>query len=116
MRGATDALQDFFTSLDRVAELEGVTQVLPAHGHPFTDVAGRVKDIHRHHEDRLTKLRTASAELGAASVEDLSHQLFAPRHWGAMAESETYAHLEHLRLSGHADSHWDDDKLYYDVN
>jgi hypothetical protein len=33
-----------------------------------------------------------------------------------MAESETYAHLEHLRLSGHADSHWADDKLFYDVN
>ena len=33
-----------------------------------------------------------------------------------MAESETYAHLEHLRLAGHADSHWEDDKLFYDVN
>jgi glyoxylase-like metal-dependent hydrolase (beta-lactamase superfamily II) len=114
--GATDALADFFTSLDRVAELEGVTQVLPAHGHPFTDVAGRVKDIHRHHEDRLAKLRAASADLGPASVEKLSHQLFAQRHWGAMAESETYAHLEHLRLAGEAERRREDDHLLYLIN
>ena len=43
-----------------------------------------------------------SAELGEASVADISHQLFRPRSWGAMAEDETYAHLEHLRTQGRA--------------
>ena len=33
-------------------------------------------------------------------MEDYSHQLFKPRSWGQMAESETYAHLEHLRATG----------------
>ena len=28
---------------------------------------------------------------------DLSHEVFPKRHWGVMAESETFAHLEHLR-------------------
>ena len=28
--------------------------------------------------------------------------LFQERSWGSMAESETYAHLEHLRLTGEA--------------
>lgn len=28
--------------------------------------------------------------------------LFQERSWGPMAESETYAHLEHLRLIGEA--------------
>ena len=42
---------------------------------------------------------------GPATVEAFSHRLFAPRSWGAMAESETYAHLEHLRLLGEADRH-----------
>jgi hypothetical protein len=31
-----------------------------------------------------------------------SHELFRPQVWGSMAESETYAHLEHLRLTGQA--------------
>jgi hypothetical protein len=30
-------------------------------------------------------------------------QLFKERSWGSMAESETYAHLEHLRLLGDAE-------------
>jgi hypothetical protein len=40
--------------------------------------------------------------LGPTSVVDLSHELFKPRSWGGMAESETFAHLEHLRLAGEA--------------
>ena len=33
-----------------------------------------------------------------------SQQLFKQRSWGEMAESETYAHLEHLRLQGLAEA------------
>ena len=40
-----DMLREFFDSLERVGALDGVDLVLPAHGHPFTDLAGRVKDI-----------------------------------------------------------------------
>ena len=36
-------------------------------------------------------------------MQAFSQQLFKPRSWGSMAESETYAHLEHLRLLGDAD-------------
>jgi len=98
-----DPLAQFFASLDRMAELTGVTLALPAHGHPFTDLPGRAKAIRRHHEERLEMLRTASEEIdGPATVEELSHHLFSPRSWGSMAESETYAHLEHLRLAGQA--------------
>ena len=32
-----------------------------------------------------------------------SQKLFKPRSWGSMAESETYAHLEHLRIAGAAE-------------
>ena len=99
-----DALNLFFESLERVGELDGVRQVLPAHGHPFTDVTGRTKDIRRHHEERLATLRNASLGLGRpATVAELSQHLFQPRSWGPMADSETFAHLEHLRLAGEAD-------------
>ena len=36
-----DPLDTFFDSLDQAAAVPGVKLVLPAHGHPFTDLAGR---------------------------------------------------------------------------
>ena len=36
---------------------EGVTTVLPAHGHPFADLSGRSKVIARHHDERLEEIR-----------------------------------------------------------
>jgi glyoxylase-like metal-dependent hydrolase (beta-lactamase superfamily II) len=110
-----DPLSAFFSSLDKVAELDGVGCVLPAHGHPFTDLRTRVKDIHRHHEERLARLKEANEALGEATVEDLSKQLFRERSWGPMAESETYAHLEHLRLGGEATRREEAGHLLYSV-
>ena len=96
-----DALSDYLASLDEVAPLP-VELALPAHGHPFTDVVGRVAAIRDHHRRRLDELRRIGAALGPAPVEEFARQLFTPDHWGLMAESETYAHLEHLRLAGEA--------------
>ena len=110
-----DPLTDFIASLDKVAELDGVSRVLPAHGHPFDDLIGRVKDIHRHHEERLNKLKEAAERLGEAPVEELSKHLFRQRSWGPMADSETYAHLEHLRLSGQATRREEEGRLLYSV-
>jgi glyoxylase-like metal-dependent hydrolase (beta-lactamase superfamily II) len=111
-----DPLAEFFHSLERMTTLTGVRIALPAHGDPFTDLAGRAVDIRHHHEERLTRLRRASNEMGrAASVHELMQHLFSERAWGSMAESETYAHLEHLRLLGQAESHWESGLLYYEV-
>lgn len=98
-----DPLRSFFYSLDRVAEMSGVGQVLPAHGHPFDDLAARCQAIKRHHHERLDKVKDISRELGPATVGAFSRKLFEPRSWGAMAESETFAHLEHLRITGQAE-------------
>ncbi|MFQ5698810.1 MAG: MBL fold metallo-hydrolase [Myxococcota bacterium] len=100
-----DPLRAFFYSLDRVAEIRGVDLVLPAHGHPFKDLPGRAQAIKRHHDERLRRVREISREIGPATVAAFSRRLFKPRSWGSMAESETYAHLEHLRLGGLAE-HW----------
>lgn len=110
-----DPLSDYVTSLDKVSALEGVTRVLPAHGHPFDDLSARVKDIHRHHEERLERLVDATERLGEAPVEELSKHLFRQRSWGPMADSETYAHLEHLRLAGKATSREEDGRLLYSL-
>jgi glyoxylase-like metal-dependent hydrolase (beta-lactamase superfamily II) len=109
-----DPLAAYFESLDRVAEIQPVHQVLPAHGHPFADLADRCRGIQKHHVERLERVKAIGRQLGLASVEDFSKQLFQPRSWGAMAESETFAHLEHLRLLGLAESRrGDDDRLLY---
>jgi hypothetical protein len=98
-----DALKSYLRTLDLVASLEGVRRALPAHGHPFDDVPGRVDAIKRHHEERMEQLRQASIALGPATVPQLCHEVFPERHWGHMAESETFAHLEHLVSEGGAD-------------
>jgi glyoxylase-like metal-dependent hydrolase (beta-lactamase superfamily II) len=100
---SVDPLSTFFYSLDRVGEIAGVRRVLPAHGHPFEDLRKRTEAIKRHHHERLERLRAIGHEIGAADVRAFTERLFAQRNWGAMAESETYAHLEHLRIAGRAE-------------
>ena len=102
-----DALRSYIQTLDLVAALDGVKLGLPAHGHPFDDVPGRVEAIKDHHRERMEQLRDASIALGPASVEDLCHEIFPRKHWGVMAESETFAHLEHMVSEGEAES-WRD--------
>jgi glyoxylase-like metal-dependent hydrolase (beta-lactamase superfamily II) len=111
-----DPLREFFASLDKVATLPGVCHVLPAHGTPFAGLADRVAHIKVHHEERLERLRAASADYGRpATVNELMRHLFSERAWGPMAESETYAHLEHLRLAGEARTEWHDGLLRFTV-
>ena len=99
-----------------MAALRDVSIALPAHGHPFHDLGGRVEEIKEHHRARLQRLRDASAQMGRpATVHELMQHLFAERAWGSMAESETFAHLEHLRLSHEAESSWSDGLLHFEV-
>ena len=117
MGSGPDPLASFFVSLDHVAALPHVTTALPAHGHPFPELAKRCQEIKDHHQGRTVRLVEASEAEGPTTVETLSHHLFRQERWGAMAESETYAHLEHLRLLGKATRSYDDgDKMIYDVH
>lgn len=95
-----DPLALFFESLTRMAEQDGVSVALPAHGKPFTDLRGRSEHIIEHHGDRLQIIRDAAERVPDGTVNDYMRVLFRERSWGEMAESETYAHLEHLRELG----------------
>ena len=66
--GQGDALNSYLATLDLVAALDGVQLGLPAHGHPFDDVPGRVEAIKEHHFERMEKLRDASLAIGPADV------------------------------------------------
>src|SRR5262249_20417617 len=66
-----DPLQAYLDSLDKVAAFDDLSIVLPAHGHPFTDVTGRVASIKQHHAERLDLLCAAADERGWATVPEL---------------------------------------------
>ena len=97
-----DPLDLFFGSLDKIDSFaDSVSIALPAHGTPFTGVGERVRAIKEHHHQRLQKLKDTSSSLGRpATVMEFAQHLFSPRAQGPMADSEAYAHLEHLRLRG----------------
>ncbi len=108
-----DPLASYFYSLDRVAEIKDVGQVLPAHGHPFEGLGARTEAIKRHHHERLEKLKGISREYGRpATVQEFSQRLFHRRAWGSMADSETFAHLEHLRIARDAERTIERDGTY----
>lgn len=112
-----DPLTLFYGSLDKVAGFASqVSTALPAHGTPFTNVAERVDDIKKHHDDRLARLRTASMDLdGPATVMEFARRVFSARAQGPLADSETYAHLEHLRLLGEFEVRERDGSLEYAI-
>lgn len=99
---AADPLATFFGSLDKVAAYgDDITLALPAHGHPFGNVAARAMDIKEHHVGRLQRLRDAIVDEGhPLTVPELSTHLFSQRAQGRMADSETFAHAEHLVATG----------------
>jgi glyoxylase-like metal-dependent hydrolase (beta-lactamase superfamily II) len=97
-----DPLDGFFQSLDKVGAFGSQVKIsLPAHGKPFLNLAQRCDEIKTHHLGRLDKLRvTAESFDRPATVTEFSGHLFSPRAQGTMADSETFAHLEHLRIAG----------------
>ncbi len=114
---AADPLAQFFSSLDKIGTYhDRTTTVLPAHGNPFADLGARVEAIKRHHFERLDILRDVSAGIGRpTTVMEFSKHLFSARAQGAMADSETFAHLEHLRLAGEATVRRVDGLLEYSI-
>lgn len=98
----SDALGEFLASLERIEQLP-VKLVLPAHGEPYTDAAGRARELRDHHLRRLSQLVDAVA-CGVGDLPELSQRLFGsvsdspPNRM--LAAMETYAHLEHLRRQG----------------
>jgi glyoxylase-like metal-dependent hydrolase (beta-lactamase superfamily II) len=110
-----DPLALFFASLTRMAEMTDISVALPAHGHPFEDLRGRADAIIDHHEERLTIIRDALPGLPNGTVDAFMRVLFKERSWGEMAESETYAHLEHLRERGELVCTIDEGLARYDL-
>lgn len=110
---AVDPLGAYLDSLEKVGALGGgVETVLPAHGNAFTDLRQRVDEIADHHRLRLDTLREAMAgESKGLTINELAESLFPPRSRGRMANTETFAHVEHLALKGGVTRHRSTDGL-----
>jgi len=115
MSTTVDPLANFFDSLDRMKTFQNVNMVLPAHGQPFRDLVGRSDSIKVHHHERLKTLQESGNELGWGTVTQYMEKLFKQRSWGSMAESETYAHLEHMRIEGKAAVNSEGSELRYSM-
>ncbi len=109
MHGGVNPMADFFTSLRQIAALPGVTVGLPAHGGVIPDVQTRCVDIVEHHHDRLRILSAVGDAQGWTDIPGFSLHLFRPERQGAMADSETYAHIGYLEMTGHAERRVRDD-------
>ena len=99
--GRPDPLGDFLAALELMKTL-GVKRVLPAHGEPFDDCAGRVDEILAHHAHRLDETLNAVGA-GGRSAYAICRTLFPvlrSAHEERFALAETLAHLRYLELRG----------------
>ncbi|WP_406512028.1 MBL fold metallo-hydrolase [Streptomyces sp. NBC_00161] len=104
----TDPLGDYLDSLERIGRLDPA-EVLPAHQHAFTDAPARVRELLRHHEDRLTGLWELLAE--PLTPWALAQRMEWNRPWEQIpygsrniAVSEAEAHLRRLVKQGRAEA------------
>ena len=98
----SNPLGDYLDSLRKVEHLPA-SIVLPGHGEPFTDLAGRVNEIIEHHEQRETEILHL-LDSRPQHAYQLAEQLFGQRLKSSearrMAVAETLSHLEYLRFGG----------------
>jgi glyoxylase-like metal-dependent hydrolase (beta-lactamase superfamily II) len=97
--GDPDPLGHYLESLALVESLEP-RLVLPAHGEPFEDGAGRARELLAHHRDRLDETLDALSAERPRTAHDVSLDLFGERlvddSSRRFAVAETLAHLERL--------------------
>lgn len=106
-------LDDYLNSLGKVRSLPAHI-VLPGHGEPFADLAGRTTEIAAHHEERLQHLLELLAERPQHAYE-LTGQMFGARlkndEAKRMAVAEVLAHLEYLRFQSRVEQRYTEDGL-----
>jgi glyoxylase-like metal-dependent hydrolase (beta-lactamase superfamily II) len=106
-------LGDYLQSLAKVATLPA-SIVLPGHGDPLSDLAGRTSEIIRHHEEREMELLALLDERPQHAYQ-LAEQLFGHRlknnEARRMALAETLSHLEYMRIGGKVEQYSTSDGL-----
>lgn len=112
-------LGDYIASLKRLEELD-VTDVLPAHEYSFKDLKARLKEIEKHHEERLDEMmqvigrspRTAYEVASKVKWVTGTFDSFSP--WMQRAAiGETIAHLDYLIVEDRLAKYMQEGIQYY---
>lgn len=88
-------LEDYFNSLKKIEKMS-FKIAFPAHEEPFTEIKKRIKEIIKHHEERLTLIES---KCKGKSLYDIAKSTFGNKMKGYhtfLALMETAAHLEYL--------------------
>lgn len=112
-RDRQNPLGDYLASLEKVSHLPA-SIVLPGHGEPFIDLAGRTIEIAQHHQDRIEQILSLLAN-HPQNARQLADQLFHNRlkndEARRMAVAEVLSHLEYMRLKGLTEQHYTKDDI-----
>lgn len=108
--GPADPLGDFIASMAKIAAVEGVERVCPAHGGVYRDHRHRARQLVAHHEYRAREMWDVIRAAPATAFE-VARRAFAwvftesnNRFQMGAAVMETIAHLRWLEASGRAAS------------
>jgi len=96
-----DPLHEYLDGLKRMAAYEP-RLILPAHGRPFADAAGRVATLAAHHARRLGQILEIVSG-GERSAWEVALELWGPRdnlYERRLALQEGLAHLQALAVEG----------------
>src|SRR6202011_6371480 len=94
-----DPLHEYLEGLQRLAAYEP-SKIMPAHGRPFTDAAGRVSTLAAHHRRRLDQILEIVSG-GGVSAWEVALELWGPRenlYEKRLALQEGLAHLQALAV------------------
>jgi glyoxylase-like metal-dependent hydrolase (beta-lactamase superfamily II) len=97
-----DPVAEYFATLERLEQLEGVTLALVGHGRPVDDLAGTTARWRGQLHDRLDAAE-AAVEAGATNAWEVTARLFDVEAAGDLAAfdlGEVLAYLRHLRRTG----------------
>jgi glyoxylase-like metal-dependent hydrolase (beta-lactamase superfamily II) len=99
-----DPLGRYLRSLAALEELD-VGIVLPGHGPAFNDLRGRLRELHRHHLDRLREIAVLTGS--GATAYDVALRVFPMAelspHQVQFAMGEALAHLDYFVAQGQAE-------------
>jgi len=114
-----DPLGEYLDSLKKVENIE-VDTILPGHEWIFHDLKTRIKQLYRHHRNRLDEMKE-TLEDGSQTVYDIGSKV----HWDSrpwpqmsfwtkrMAATETYAHLVYLLNNNEIKRELKDNTYYF---
>lgn len=98
-----DPLGDYIESLEKIRGLD-VETVLPAHQYVFSDLEGRISEMHLHHKNRCEEMKKIISDSRNTVFEISAKVAWDSRPWTEMefwtkrmAARETLAHLVYLR-------------------